>query len=199
MSARRELYARVEILVAIHKGTPMQLTRLVYASYHGGTTVKALGDILDQSQANNEVDGITGILVASDEDFMQFLEGGRTVVAECMMRIMKDERHQNIRILLAREAETRLFSGWSMRGIDASRLKPFFAALRPMSAPAHKAEAPLIAQTLVNSYERNFLGPVRLPSTCPCQVDKPVPVRHWNGYQAKPANAATMNPRYALR
>jgi hypothetical protein len=122
VSARRELYARVEILVAIHKGTPMQLTRLVYASYHGGTTVKALGDILDQSQANNEVDGITGILVASDEDFMQFLEGGRTVVAECMMRIMKDERHQNIRILLAREAETRLFSGWSMRGIDASQL-----------------------------------------------------------------------------
>ena len=54
--------------MAIHKGTPMQLTRLVYASYHGGTTVKALGDILDQSQANNEVDGITGILVASDED-----------------------------------------------------------------------------------------------------------------------------------
>jgi hypothetical protein len=101
----------------------MQLTRLVYVSNHGGTTEEALGDILATSRRNNERDGITGVLVASDEDFMQCLEGSRTAVAECMMRIMKDERHQKIRILLAGETESRLFSQWSMRCIETPQIE----------------------------------------------------------------------------
>lgn len=100
----------------------MQLTRLVYVSNHGGTTEEALGDILATSCGNNERDGITGVLVASDEDFMQFLEGSRTAVAECMMRIMKDARHQKIRILLAGETESRLFPQWSMRCIETPQI-----------------------------------------------------------------------------
>ena len=100
----------------------MQLTRLVYTSNHGGTTNDAVENILLMSRTNNERDSITGVLVVSDEDFMQLLEGGRTEVAECMMRIMKDERHQSIHILLASEVEARLFPKWSMRCISASEI-----------------------------------------------------------------------------
>lgn len=100
----------------------MQLTRLVYASHHGGTSEEALRDIFDRSCKNNENDGITGLLIAGDEDFLQLLEGGRTAVAECMMRIMKDDRHQRIRILLAGESGSRLFSQWSMRCLKAAEI-----------------------------------------------------------------------------
>lgn len=100
----------------------MQLTRLVYASHHGGTSEEALRDIFDRSCLNNENDGITGLLIAGEEDFLQLLEGGRTAVAECMMRIMKDDRHQRIRILLAGETGTRLFSQWSMRCLTAAQI-----------------------------------------------------------------------------
>ena len=98
----------------------MQLTRVIYASNHGGVDAGALDDILLRSRANNERDGITGVLVASEENFMQLLEGGRTVVAECFMRIMKDIRHQHIKVLLADEAGFRLFSKWSMHCVDTS-------------------------------------------------------------------------------
>jgi hypothetical protein len=100
----------------------MQLTRLVYASHHGGTSEEALRDIFDRSCKNNANDGITGLLIAGDEDFLQLLEGGRTAVAECMMRIMKDDRHQRIRILLAGESESRLFSQWSMCCLRAAEI-----------------------------------------------------------------------------
>ncbi|TJZ89944.1 BLUF domain-containing protein [Paracoccus gahaiensis] len=100
----------------------MQLTKLIYTSNHGGLTAKALDDLLLKSRANNERDGITGVLIASDEDFMQLLEGGRAVVAECFMRIMKDDRHQSIRVLMAGESGARLFSEWSMCSLDASQV-----------------------------------------------------------------------------
>nr|WP_162623761.1 BLUF domain-containing protein [Paracoccus saliphilus] len=101
----------------------MAFTRLVYVSRHWGIPDEALDEILLVSRANNERDGITGLLISSDEDFMQLLEGDRTVVAECMMRIMKDDRHERIQILLATDAEVRLFSRWSMRCIKAAEIE----------------------------------------------------------------------------
>lgn len=99
----------------------MPLTKLVYASHHGGLNPGVLDDILVRSRANNERDGITGVLVACEEDFMQLLEGERAVVAECMMRIMKDDRHTNIHIILAGETKSRLFPQWSLYSIEASQ------------------------------------------------------------------------------
>ncbi|QDA35654.1 BLUF domain-containing protein (plasmid) [Paracoccus liaowanqingii] len=100
----------------------MQLTRLIYASNHGGIEREGLEDILIKSQANNKQDGITGLLISSDEDFIQLIEGGRTVVAKCFMRIMQDDRHQNIKVLLASPIESRLFSSWDMQSISASQI-----------------------------------------------------------------------------
>ena len=67
-------------------------------------------------------EGLAGLLIAGEEDFLQLLEGGRTEVAECMMRIMKDDRHQRIRILLAGETGSRLFSEWSMRCMTTAQI-----------------------------------------------------------------------------
>lgn len=98
----------------------MQLTNLIYSSNHAGLEQAALDSILNQSRRNNKRDNITGVLIASEEDFMQLLEGERGVVAACFQRIMHDKRHQGIRILHAEEVEDRLFAKWSMHCIEAS-------------------------------------------------------------------------------
>lgn len=96
----------------------MQLTRLIYTSNHGGIEKKDLEEILETSKSNNDKDGITGLLISSDEDFIQLVEGGRTAVSKCFMRIMQDYRHQGIKILLASPIQSRLFDKWGMCLID---------------------------------------------------------------------------------
>jgi Sensors of blue-light using FAD len=101
----------------------MQLTKLIYTSTHAGLGEKACNDILDISCANNKRDGITGVLVIGPEDFLQILEGSRAAVAGCFMRIMHDDRHTNIKVLLACEIDARLFPEWGMHCIKTSRIK----------------------------------------------------------------------------
>ena len=101
----------------------MQLTRLIYASTHDEMTFEAIDHILQRSRANNERDGITGALVVSDQNFMQLLEGDRTAVAKCFMRIMQDDRHRDIQIISVGDAKDRFFHEWSMHLIKASRIK----------------------------------------------------------------------------
>lgn len=101
----------------------MLLTKLIYTSTHGGLNAAACNDILLTSCANNKRDEITGALVVGPEDFLQILEGGRAVVAGCFMRIMHDDRHTNIKVLLACEAEARLFPEWGMYCIKTSRIR----------------------------------------------------------------------------
>ncbi|TGN37807.1 BLUF domain-containing protein [Paracoccus liaowanqingii] len=137
----------------------MQLTKLIYTSNHGGLDAEACEDILLRSRTNNERDGITGTLLVTNEDFMQILEGGRTVVAECFMRIMKDDRHQQIRILLVCEEDTRMFPEWSMHSIRTSRIKRSIVSrylIDGIFSPARMSQAAIeeLCQALATSAGR---------------------------------------------
>lgn len=96
----------------------MTLTQIAYVSNHSGLAAGVLEDISEISSSNNKRDDITGILVVCDEDFFQILEGERTVVSECIRRIMNDVRHQKINIIFAGDAQTRLFPSWGMHNVE---------------------------------------------------------------------------------
>ena len=96
----------------------MALTRIAYVSNHSGLAAGVLEDISEVSSFNNKRDDITGMLVVCDEDFFQILEGERTVVSECIRRIMNDVRHQKINIVFAGDAQTRLFPSWGMHNVE---------------------------------------------------------------------------------
>lgn len=70
--------------------------------------------LLNQSRNKNIRLSITGMLVYKDTSFIQILEGPKTKVEELFDVIKKDERHYNVRLLLARKLEIRNFSNWSM-------------------------------------------------------------------------------------
>jgi hypothetical protein len=125
------------------------LVRLLYASRAvAPLTTPILEAILEQSRKKNPPLGVTGILCFSDSLFMQVLEGGRNEVCELYNTIVRDERHNNVRILLYEEIRERLFGGWTMgqvniRKVNASLLLKYAekANLDPFGGSGHASMA----------------------------------------------------------
>ncbi len=88
---------------------------LVSLTYTSEMTVSTdFLDILESSRANNQRDGITGVLLFCNNNVVQCLEGPREAVNKTYVRIVKDKRHQNPLILDYRVLAARSFSKWTM-------------------------------------------------------------------------------------
>jgi len=70
--------------------------------------------LLEQSQNNNQQNKITGLLLYSEGNFIQVLEGPKSFVASLFPRICRDPRHHSVIKLLEFETERRNFPEWSM-------------------------------------------------------------------------------------
>jgi Sensors of blue-light using FAD len=71
-------------------------------------------DLVAQCQRNNERLGITGILVYSDGNFMQVIEGADLVTQALYARIELDQRHRAVTPVAEQRIDVREFQGWSM-------------------------------------------------------------------------------------
>lgn len=99
------------------------LVRCLYASRATQSPISKLTDsILKTSRENNPAKGITGFLCVSGDVFIQVLEGGRDEVCELFNRIVKDERHANVRLLAYQEIRQRKFGNWTMGQVDLSKI-----------------------------------------------------------------------------
>lgn len=96
----------------------MFLVSLIYTSEMTGSM--DFMDILEVSRANNERDGITGVLFFCNNNVVQCLEGSRETVNKTYARIVQDKRHQNPLLIDYRMLTTRLFSNWSMGYVPES-------------------------------------------------------------------------------
>lgn len=94
------------IIYSSASSTPMQLDELE--------------DLLEQAQANNPSQRITGALVYADGFFLQILEGERARVEELMQIIARDLRHEKVRVLYEGEVREPAFSDWSMAYVSAT-------------------------------------------------------------------------------
>jgi Sensors of blue-light using FAD len=93
----------------------MTLTQIIYASRPFGFDVSVLDDILTVSRTRNARDDITGTLICRADMYLQLIEGPDAAVQATYQRILADDRHQEIALLLSRTVESRLFPGWAMR------------------------------------------------------------------------------------
>ena len=101
------------------------LVRLLYASRAAAPlTTPVVESILAQSRAHNPKLGITGILCYSDDLFLQVLEGGRNEVCELYNTIVRDPRHQQVRLLVFEEIRERRFGNWTMGHVDVKTVNP---------------------------------------------------------------------------
>jgi hypothetical protein len=101
------------------------LVRCLYASRPvQPLTASFVDTILAQSRKNNPDIGVTGLLCVSDDLFIQVLEGGRDEVCDLFNAIVRDERHQQVRLLVFEEISERQFGNWTMAQVNMTKLNP---------------------------------------------------------------------------
>jgi hypothetical protein len=74
----------------------------------------ALLDLVEHCQANNKRLDVTGVLVYSDGNFMQVIEGADLVIHALYDRIKRDDRHHDVTTVVVQSLQAREFQGWSM-------------------------------------------------------------------------------------
>ncbi|MHC2088958.1 BLUF domain-containing protein [Methylobacterium sp. CM6244] len=93
----------------------MSVIQLIYASRPFGFDQAMLNGILTQSRRCNARDGITGALICRADVYMQLLEGSAEALDATYARIVRDDRHLEIRRLSYHTVTDRLFPRWAMR------------------------------------------------------------------------------------
>ena len=94
--------------------TPAPLKQKIYVSALAGGDDSVLADILRASQKNNARDGITGMLLYADGNFLQVLEGPPEAVERTFARIERDPRHTQVIVMSDEPTQRRDFADWSM-------------------------------------------------------------------------------------
>ena len=100
------------------------LHALVYVS----AAVKSFSDealeaMLLQARRKNAGLGITGVLLHSDGNFMQYLEGPEAVLRRLFATIARDSRHQHVTVIVDEPIVRREFDGWAMAYRRLDRLE----------------------------------------------------------------------------
>lgn len=72
-----------------------------------------LSDLFTKAKKNNLNNNITGILIHSNFNFLQVLEGEDTVVNKVFKKISLDSRHKNIFNVIDVTIDTRVFEGYN--------------------------------------------------------------------------------------
>jgi hypothetical protein len=100
------------------------MIRLLYLSQSKkNISAEHLDDILQVSQRNNPVIGITGVLIHGGGLFMQVLEGPEEVVLRKYVHILDDSRHDQSKMIYISRVKDRMFEKWSMGIIKSDMLE----------------------------------------------------------------------------
>lgn len=92
------------------------LEQLVYVSRSVRSVNSAIGmsDILAEARPNNARDDITGCLTSIDGRFVQVIEGQSHTLDNLINRLLRDERHTELRVLERRTVAERALPQWDM-------------------------------------------------------------------------------------
>ncbi|MFT4772345.1 MAG: hypothetical protein ACI9CP_001436 [Cryomorphaceae bacterium] len=97
----------------------MALRRIIYTSQASEQFSKrGLLDLLHESRAFNTIDEVTGVLMHRKGNFLQVFEGESEAVGNLLTRILRDPRHNDIKIIMDSTVDRRLFSNWTMGCAD---------------------------------------------------------------------------------
>lgn len=107
-------------MIAIAKSTqPMKYRRIIYTSHATKHFNKRnLLDLLHDSRAFNEMDGISGVLIHKEGLFLQVIEGESLFLDDLLERLKRDPRHDDVTIIDDQPTDTKLFPKWSMGCAD---------------------------------------------------------------------------------
>lgn len=88
---------------------------LMYVSHAKQTfTDTDLTELLIKARKNNSIQGVTGMLIYRDGNFIQVLEGEEAAVRNLYAIIQADKRHDGAIVICEGEIPERQFSNWAM-------------------------------------------------------------------------------------
>lgn len=91
-------------------------------------TEDALLELLSESQKRNAAKDITGLLLHSDGNIIQVIEGPEDAIKELYAKISIDSRHRGVTLMASKPIETRDFPYFKM-GFKRARSKDFKSKL----------------------------------------------------------------------
>ena len=89
--------------------------RLIYKSIPFGYDQNTLNGILSDAINYNEKNNITGALVCRDDIYLQLLEGPEQAVNYTYQKILDDDRHLEVELLIKEHCNERIFPKWNMK------------------------------------------------------------------------------------
>lgn len=91
------------------------MRRIIYSSVAtAGSAAAEAPAILREARTHNGLDGITGLLCAHGDRFLQVFEGPEDSVALTWARIRADQRHRDLDVLADQDVAAPEFGDWSM-------------------------------------------------------------------------------------
>lgn len=138
------------------------MKRIIYCSQStADVSPEELVALLELSRRNNERAGLSGMLLYCSQSFLQVLEGDEEALRTTYARILTDDRHTNLRMLMNADVAAPLFPDWTMgfEHVDdeelADDLEGFTPATQyPLVNPDLITNAG-VAQTLLGLYAKN--------------------------------------------
>jgi len=118
-------------------------------------SAQELQELLVRSRYHNEQQGITGLLLYKDGNFLQAIEGEEEAVESLYARIEADPRHHGLMVLFHEEIPERDFASWTMgfRDLSSRPSDGFDAILNSRSSTEALADYP----PKIRAFMRAFL------------------------------------------
>lgn len=139
------------------------LLSIAYISLaEAGLTMDEVADIAARSVRDNRRDGITGMMVFHDGQFMQVIEGPEDKVKALMVRIRRDPRHHSLFELFRLPIPAREFPDWSMALCHSTELTVENRAaldrfLRDLRTPVPGLDNAGLGASLLEQFRRDML------------------------------------------
>jgi hypothetical protein len=114
-----------------------------------------LEQLLEDARDFNLKVGVTGVLLYSDGNFMQYFEGSEDAVRETYGRIRTSKRHKGIIEVLNERIAQRSFADWQMgfaQPTQSELLAISTANWQRMESQVGGAQAPSIGLTLLRTF-----------------------------------------------
>ena len=124
----------------------------------------SIDEILATSRRRNLLDGVTGLLMAGGNRYLQILEGSPAAIGQTLARIQLDRRHLGLSVLVDRNLVSRNFSEWKMAFCREPRLDEF-ASFSVLAAQMHDAVDPRLRDQIRRMSEKFATSPMQLAAT----------------------------------
>lgn len=106
--------------------TKESIYKLIYKSKINTQKITDLIDIIKKAEYKNKKLDLTGLLVRTNDEYIQILEGSKKHINQLFAKLYLDPRHKDVFIISMSQSEMRYFKNWSMIGIDLNVSQPKF-------------------------------------------------------------------------